>query len=78
MIEEIFDLPDENELDFYNGVLDGVCYVVEYKINEWFSNYHYCNPDHFDLLETKKMSEIVDLLKKYTPMDKLPCIDEKW
>lgn len=78
MIEEIFDLPDENELDFYNGILDGVCYVVEYKINDWFSNYHYCNPNYFDLPETRKMSDIVSLLKKYTPMDSLPCIDEKW
>ncbi len=69
----IFDMPDENVLHFGNAVSDGICYVVEFKLEDWYRTYHYCNPDRFDLVETKRMSNLVKLLKQYTPMNKLPC-----
>ena len=54
----ILTLPDAEKIDCRGGALDGMSYVVQYKLKNTYRTYMYDNPNYAKCDEAKQMIEI--------------------
>jgi hypothetical protein len=68
LVNDIFTLPDQEELHIQPTIYDGVSYTIQYKVKNKFRSYVYFNPQSYSEMypekkELKKIAVIVETMK---------------